>query len=109
MVLHKLAYAETNWNVGNIFGVGKTTILKYLMFICNALADKDKLYLQFIAIPIGMRLKDIIRGFHRIIKLPQICGVIDGSHVIQETTHKIYSGILLVSTRCTYNIATKNL
>jgi hypothetical protein len=26
-------------------------------------------------------LKDIIRGFHRITKLPQICGAIDGSHV----------------------------
>ena len=81
MVLHKLAHAGTNRNVGNMFGVGKTTILKYLMLICNALADKDKLYPQFIAIPSGRRLKDIIRGFHRITKLPQICGAIDGSHV----------------------------
>ena len=51
------------------------------MLICNALADKDKLYPQFIAIPTGRRLKDIIRGFHRVTKLPQICGAIDGSHV----------------------------
>jgi hypothetical protein len=65
-----------------MFGLGKTTVLKYLMLICNALADKDKLYPHFIAIPSsGRRLKDIIRGFHRITKLPQICGAIDGSHV----------------------------
>ena len=81
MVLHKLAHAGTNKNVGNMFGVGKTTVLKYLMLICNALADKDKLYPQFIALPTSRILKDIIRGFHRVTKLPQICGVIDGSHV----------------------------
>ena len=44
MFLHKLAHAGTNPNVGNMFGVGKTTILKYLMLICNALANKDKLH-----------------------------------------------------------------
>jgi hypothetical protein len=81
MIFHKLAHAGTNRNVGNMFGVGKTTVLKYLMLICNALANKDKLYPQFIVIPTGRRLKDIIRGFHRITKLPQICGAIDGSHV----------------------------
>ena len=81
MVLHKLAHARTNMNVENMFGVRKTRILKYLMFICNALAYKDKLYPQFIAIPTGRRLKDIIQGFHRVTKLTQICGVIDGSHV----------------------------
>ena len=81
MVLHKLVHVGTNRNIGNMFGVGKTTVLKYLMFICNALADKDKLYPQFIVIPTGRRLKDIIHGFHCITKLPQICGVIDIAHV----------------------------
>ena len=61
--------------------VGKITVLKYLMLICNALADKNKLYPQFIAILTGRRLKDVIQGFHHITKLPQICGAIDGSHV----------------------------
>ena len=50
MVLHKLAHARTNWNIRNICAIGTTTILKYLMLTCNALADKDKLYPQFIAI-----------------------------------------------------------
>jgi hypothetical protein len=50
MVLHKLAHAGTNRNVGNMFGVRKTIVLKYLMLICNALADKDNLNPQFIAI-----------------------------------------------------------
>ena len=40
MVFHKLAHIGTNRNVGNMFGVEKTTVLKYLMLICNALADK---------------------------------------------------------------------
>ena len=64
-----------------MFGVEKTTVLKYLKLICNALADKNKLYPQFIAIPTSRILKDIIRDFHRITKLPQIYSVIDGSHV----------------------------
>ena len=80
MILHK-PHAGINRNIGNMFGVGKTSILKYLMLTCNALADKDILYPQFIAIPTSKRLKYIIRGFHRITKLPQICGAIDGSHV----------------------------
>ena len=94
-----------------MFGVEKTTVLKYLKLICNAFVDKNKLYPQFIVIPTGRILKDIIRDFHRITKLPQICGVIDGSHIklYIKTTHKIHSGRQLVSTRCTYNIATKNL
>ena len=53
MVLYKLAHAGTNWNVGNMFGTEKITVLKYLILICNALADVDKLYPQFIAIPTG--------------------------------------------------------
>ena len=81
MVLYKLAYAETNPNVQNMFGLGKTTVLKYLLLICNALADKHKSYAQFIIILTHVRLKDIIHGFHRIIKLPQICSVIDGYYV----------------------------
>jgi hypothetical protein len=85
MVFHKLFHAKINRNVRIMFGIEKTTILKYLMVICNTSADKDKLYPQFIVIPTGIKLKDIIRGFHYITKLPQICGVIDGSHV------KLYS------------------
>jgi hypothetical protein len=44
MVLHKLAYGLKNCIVRNKFGVGKSTVLKYLLLICNVLADKDKLY-----------------------------------------------------------------
>ena len=51
MVLYKVAHAGTNRNVGKMFGIEKITVLKYLILICNALADKDKLYSQFIAIP----------------------------------------------------------
>ena len=54
-----------------MIGVGKLTVLKYLMLIWNALADKDKLYPQFIAISTGRRLKNIIRDFHRKTKLPK--------------------------------------
>jgi hypothetical protein len=64
MVLHKLAYG-----------------LKNCIVRSNVLADKDKLYPQYISIPSGRRLKEVIRGFHHITKLPQICGAIDGSHI----------------------------
>lgn len=53
MFFHKVAYTETNRNVENMFGIGKTTLLKYLILICNALGDKDKSYTQFIAISSG--------------------------------------------------------
>ena len=44
MVLHKPSHAGINRNVRNMCGVRKTTVLEYLMLICNVLADKDKLY-----------------------------------------------------------------
>ena len=68
------------------------------MLIYNALADKDKLYPQFIVIPTGRRLKDIIRGFHCITKLPQICGIIDGSHV--KLYRKLLTNYTLADYRC---------
>lgn len=73
MVLYKVAHARRQTEMfENIFGAGKTTVLKYLTLICSALADRNKLYAQFIGVSNDKRLKNIIRGFQRITKLPQI-------------------------------------
>lgn len=44
LVLKKLAFGWSDRNVGNEFGVGRSTIFKYAKLVCKALGDRDKLY-----------------------------------------------------------------
>ncbi len=59
MVLHKLAKGLDNVEVGKIFACGGSTVCKYILLVCHALADRDKLlktyivaYLQVLGLPI---------------------------------------------------------
>ena len=60
MVLHKLAKGLDNVEVGEIFACGSFTEYKYTLLICHALANKDKLLKNYITIPSGARLVNII-------------------------------------------------
>ena len=80
MVLHKLAKGLDNVEVGEIFACGSSTVYKYTLLICHALADKDKLLKTYISLPSGVRLANIIASFHNITRPPNICGAIDGTH-----------------------------
>jgi hypothetical protein len=45
------------------------------------LINKDKLSNKYINIPLGQCLKDIIAHFEHLTSIPNICGVIDGTHI----------------------------
>jgi hypothetical protein len=63
------------------FNVGASTIRKYVDIVYNVLMDKDNLFNKYISIPSGQHLKDIIACFENLIGIPNICGVIDGTHI----------------------------
>ena len=57
-----------------------STVYKYILLICHALAHKDKLLKTYISLPSGARLANIIASFHNITRLPNMSGAIDGIH-----------------------------
>jgi hypothetical protein len=61
--------------------VGALTIKKYVDIVYDVLIDKDKLFNKYINIPSGQCLKDIIAHFEHLKGIPNICGVIDGTHI----------------------------
>lgn len=79
-MLHQLASGSWPRLVGQKFGgVGAVTVVEYAKEVVNILSNQDKLLPQFVSLPSGDRLKDIIDGFEDITCLPNIVGVIDGS------------------------------
>jgi hypothetical protein len=61
--------------------VGASTIKKYVDVVYDVLIDKDKLSNKYITIPLGQCLKDIIAHFEHLTGIPNICGVIDRTHI----------------------------
>ena len=80
IVLRKLAKGFDNVEVDEIFACGSSIVYKYILLICHALADKDKLVKTYIKLPSSARLANVIANFHNFIGLPNICGAIDGTH-----------------------------
>lgn len=48
-----MAFGQSYRNVGNEFGVGRTTIFHYTRLVCKALVGKDNLYSRYIIILSG--------------------------------------------------------
>lgn len=63
LVLQKLALSQSDCNVANVFGVGRTIIFKYTKLVFKALADKNKLLYKYVTIPSSARLQQIKEGF----------------------------------------------
>jgi hypothetical protein len=64
------------------FNVGASTIRKYVDIVCDVLIDKDKLFNKYISIPSCQHLKDVIVCFENLKCIPNICGAIDGIHIL---------------------------
>ena len=64
--------------MANWFYIGVFTIRKYIDF----LFDKQKLFAQYNYIPQGDRLQHIIDRFQFTCGLPNVVGVIDGTHIL---------------------------
>jgi len=82
LVLYRLAHGVSSARMHNLYGCGESTIRKYSMIVCRALGSaEDGLFFQFIHTPDGDRLQRIIESFRDITGLPNIAGVIDGTHI----------------------------
>ena len=62
-----------------LFGLGRSTVSKIVVETSHAIATH--LLLQYVRIPQGDRLKEIIDGFETFWGFPQAAGAIDGSHI----------------------------
>ena len=80
-VIYRFAHGHSAEHMADRFKIGASTIRKYVDIVCDILCDGDKLFSQFISIPTGDRLKDIISDFQDLTRMPNICGAIDGTHI----------------------------
>ena len=62
-----------------MFGLGRSTVCKIVLETCHAIAIH--LLPQYVQIPNGDRLKEIVEGFETFWGFPQAVGAIDGSHI----------------------------
>jgi len=81
-VIYQFAHGFSATHMINRFNVGASTIRKYVDIVCDVLIDKDKLFNKYISIPSGQRLKDVIVHFENLTSIPNMCGTIDGTHIL---------------------------
>ncbi|KAI5070938.1 hypothetical protein GOP47_0013189 [Adiantum capillus-veneris] len=67
--------------MANLFGMGESTIRKYVVIICRILSSTDFFHRVGIRVPHGDRLEKIMAGFEAISGLPHIAGALDGTHI----------------------------
>lgn len=79
VTLYILGDNTTYKTAANLFGVSKTSVACIIQQV--TLAISTHLFKEFICIPTGQHLQDIINGFRHISGLPNCVGAIDGTHV----------------------------
>jgi len=68
-------------HMSNRFDVGAFTIHKYVDIVCDVFCNKEKLFDKYIKISTKDHLLHIIQQFEDHTCLPNICDVIDGTHI----------------------------
>lgn len=81
LVIFRLAHGLSARQVAEKYDVGASTVGKYTLVVTSALADANKLYSRYVAIPTGDRLARIITGFEHLTNLPNFCGALDGTYL----------------------------
>jgi hypothetical protein len=81
IVIYRFVHGFSATHMADQFNVGASIIRKYVDIVYDVLIDKDKLFNKYISILLGQYLKDIITRFENLIGIPNICGVIDGTHI----------------------------
>ena len=76
VTIWKLATNVEYRTLSSLFGLGHSTVGKIVVETCHAIATH--LLPQYVQIPSGEKLKEIVDGFE---SFPQAAGAIDGSHV----------------------------
>jgi hypothetical protein len=82
LVLYWFAHGVSANIITNRFNVGVSIVCKYVDIVVSALISKDKLFSWYICIPHGPCLLKIMHGFFHACGLPNVCGAIDGSHIL---------------------------
>lgn len=81
MVLYRFAHGLSAREVAEKYNVGASTVGKYTLIVASALAEANKLYGRYVAIPTGDRIARIISQFQQITNVSNMCGAIDGTHI----------------------------
>lgn len=81
MVLYRLAHGLSAREVAEKYNVGPSTVGKYTLIVASALADANKLYSRYVAIPTGERMAKVISEFKQLTNISNVCGAIDGTHI----------------------------
>jgi hypothetical protein len=92
IVLYMFAHGLSPKHMSNIFDMGAPTACKYVDIMCDVFCNKDKLFDKYIKISIKDHLLHIIQQFEDLTCLPNICGAIDGTHILLvERPNKRYT------------------
>ena len=75
----KLATNVEYRTLAALFGLGRSTVCTIVVETCRVIATH--LLPQYVQIPQGEKLKDIVEGFETFWGFPQAAGAIDGSHI----------------------------
>ena len=79
MTVWRLATNVDYRTLSELFGLGKSTVGEIVIETCNAIATH--LLSQYVQIPEGERLREIVEGFESYWGFPQAAGAIDGTHI----------------------------
>ena len=80
-VLWRFAQGDSTRSMATLFGIGNSTITKYMYLIVKALCSREMFAKVNIVVPSGHRLSTIIADFKTITSLPNLCGAVDGTHI----------------------------
>ncbi|KAI8493142.1 hypothetical protein Bbelb_291460 [Branchiostoma belcheri] len=67
------------WTLGHLFGVAKSTVCEFVHEVCQAIVHELKK--QYIRIPKGQHLREVVETFEDKWQFPQCAGAIDGTHI----------------------------
>ena len=79
VTIWKLATNIEYRTLASLFGLGRSTVGKIIVETNHAISTH--LLPQYVKIPDGDKLKDIVKGFETCWGFPQAAGAIDGSHI----------------------------
>ena len=85
ITLWRLATNMDYRSIGHLFGVARCTACSIVNEVCTVIVQR--LFKQYVSIPSGDSLNEVVQGFADIWGFPQCAGAIDGSHIpIQAPT-----------------------
>ena len=79
VTLWRLASNADYRSVAELFSLGRSTVCHIFLECCTLIAKK--LLPQFVNIPTGAKLREIVDGFQSRWGFPQTVGTIDGTHI----------------------------